>query len=129
MAAMSAKHHRRPAQPRPIPATRPHPGVTTLADQVRAGTHDAELAGLIDAINARTGELAKLRTAQALARLSLHRRVVISADAKPQYLRGQTGEIHEIDGDIVVVCLDKPVGRFTSGHVRCPPGLLVPLEI
>jgi hypothetical protein len=109
--------------------SRPQAGGASLPDQVRAGNHDAELLALIDAINARTGELAKLRTAQAIARLSLHRRVVISADAKPQYLRGQTGEIHEIDGDIVVVCLDKPVGRFTSGHVRCPPGLLVPLEI
>jgi hypothetical protein len=96
-----------------------------LSEQVRRGMLDAVLPELIDAINTRTVEIAKLRTARALERLSLNSGVVISNDAKPQYLRGQTGEIHEIDCD-VVVSLDTPVGRFTSGHVRCPPGTAYP---
>ncbi|MFN2503665.1 MAG: hypothetical protein ABR540_05430 [Acidimicrobiales bacterium] len=39
----------------------------------------------------------------------------------PRYLHGCCGEVHDIDGDHVVVCLDVPVGRFSSGHVRCYP--------
>jgi hypothetical protein len=64
--------------------------------------------------------------ASAPSQLHVGGRVTIGATAQPKYLRGQTGEVHEIDGDMAVVCLDTPVGRFTSGHVRCPVELLVP---
>jgi hypothetical protein len=53
--------------------------------------------------------------------------VAIGAEAQPKYLRGMTGKVHEIDGEVVVVCLGAPVGKFKSGHVRCPAELLVPL--
>ncbi len=126
---MSGKHKRRSPLPRSSAISTPGRLVASpsVAEQVRQGLLDDLLPELIDAINARTAELARLRTERALERLSVGSRVVISGEAKPQYLRGQSGEVHEIDGDVVVVCLDTPVGRFTSGHVRCPPGLLVPL--
>lgn len=97
-----------------------------IAEAIRAGKIDSELHRLANAINDRHGELARLRRARALAGLHVGGRVMIGATAQPKYLRGQTGEVHEIDGDMAVVCLDTPVGRFTSGHVRCPAELLVP---
>jgi len=89
---------------------------------------DHGLPQLIDAINARMAALAQLRTDEALARLALKDRVRFANTAKPQYLRGATGEIDEFYGDAVVVCLDTPVGRFASGHVRCSPELLERIE-
>jgi hypothetical protein len=46
----------------------------------------------------------------------------------PQYLRGTTGEIHELADNLVTVCLDTPVGKFTSGHIRCSPEMLEPIK-
>jgi len=81
---------------------------------------------MIEAINDRMADLQRIKTERALAHLSVGARVIITSSAKPQYLRGQTGEVHDIDGDTVIVCLDKPLGKFRSGHVRCAPSLLMP---
>ncbi len=62
-----------------------------------------------------------------MQRLVHHGRVRIGNTAKPQYLRGLTGEVHEIHNDFVLVCFDEPVGRFTDGHISCPPQLLEPI--
>jgi hypothetical protein len=43
---------------------------------------------------------------------------------KPQYLRGELATVHAFDGDVVIVLLDRIVGRFTSRHVRCAPEVL-----
>jgi hypothetical protein len=64
------------------------------------------------------------RRQAALARIALHDRVRIGDRVKPQYLRGETGTIHEIDGDVVVVYLDRAVGKFTSRHTSCSPEML-----
>lgn len=56
-----------------------------------------------------------------MAQLSIGARVRLNGTVSPRYLQGQRGEVHEIDGNHVVVCLDAPLGRFTSGHVRCSP--------
>ena len=65
--------------------------------------------------------LADLKLRQSLARTSVGARVRLNANVNPRYLQGQHGEVHDIDGEHVVVCLDVPVGRFTSGHIRCSP--------
>jgi hypothetical protein len=65
---------------------------------------------------------------RALQNITVGTRVAIGSEAQPKYLRGMTGEVHEIDGNTVVVCLGAPVGKFKSGHVRCPAELLVPLK-
>ena len=62
-----------------------------------------------------------LRTRRALAQLSVGTRVRLNNTVSPRYLHGCCGEVHDIDGEHVVVCLDVPVGRFSSGHVRCSP--------
>lgn len=68
--------------------------------------------------------IARERRDAALAGLAVGDRVRFANTAKPQYLRGSTGEIHEFYEDLVIVCLDVPVGKFKSGHVRASPELL-----
>jgi len=102
--------------------------LASLADQVLAGALDDELPQLVTAINARMRELDRIRTERALARLRVGSRVVITGAVKPQYLRGHTGEVHMIEDDHVVVCLDRPVGKFADGHIDCPAAVLLPLE-
>lgn len=94
--------------------------IASLVARIGSGQLDADLPVLIDAINARVRIVADLRTRQALvAQLSVGTRVRLNHTVSPRYLHGCHGEVHDIDGDHVVVCLDVPVGRFTSGHVRC----------
>lgn len=100
----------------------------STAARIEAGELDDELHAIADALNARFALLARLRTERALARIKVGSRVIIGADAQPKYLRGMTGEVHDIDGDVVVVCLGGAVGKFKSGHVRCPAELLIPLS-
>lgn len=99
-----------------------------LAEQILAGKFDDGLPLIITAINSRMATRGKQRQREAMERLMVHSRVRIGKTAKPQYLRGLTGEVHEIHADFVVVCLDKPVGRFTYGHIRCPPQRLQPID-
>ena len=98
-----------------------------LLDALQAGRLDADLTAVIDAINDRTSTIARNRTQAALAGLSLNDRVRIRDQAKPQYLRGETGEMHELNDDYVVVLLDRVVGRFTSRHLRCAPEMVEPV--
>jgi hypothetical protein len=95
-----------------------------LASAIVAGHLDDALDAVIDAVNLRTHAIARHRRDAALARLAVGDRVRFTNTAKPQYLRGSTGEIHEFYEDLVVVCLDVPVGKFKSGHVRASPELL-----
>lgn len=108
--------------PRADPGTDPAP--YDLADRVLSGQLDTELPALIEAINRRWKIIQDQRTAAAMAKLRVGDRVRIGHDISPQYLHGRHGEVHQIDHDSVVVCLDTPVGRFKSGHVRCPPTAL-----
>jgi len=101
---------------------------TELLIALETGLLDPELSGIIDVINERTTTIARERTEAAFARLALHDRVMISGQAKPQYLRGETGEVHEFDGDFVIILLDRVVGKFTSRHLRCAPELVEPLR-
>lgn len=100
------------------------PAHDDLADRVLSGELDTELPVLIEAINRRWKIIHDQRTAAAMAKLRVGDRVRIGHDVSPQYLHGRHGEVHQIDHDQVVVCLDTPVGRFKSGHVRCPPTAL-----
>ena len=99
---------------------------TALLAALEAGQLDGDLSDLIDIINERTSTIAHNRTQAALARLTLHDRVRISKQAKPQYIRGETGTIHELTDDYVVVLLDRVVGKFKSRHLRCAPEMVEP---
>jgi len=115
-----------PALPISHPSCWPLCDATALLDALEAGQLDSNLSGLIDVINERTSTIARNRTQAALARLTLHDRVRISNQAKPQYIRGEPGTIHELNNDYVVVLLDRVVGKFKSRHLRCAPEMVEP---
>jgi hypothetical protein len=78
-------------------------------------------------INERVQLLATAQSMQTLTSLRVGDRVPISHSAKPNCLRGEPGTVIEWAGQNVIVQLDQPVGRFTSGELRCPPLILEPL--
>lgn len=95
-----------------------------LGRAIAAGLLDDDMWVVIEAVNRRMAVIDEQRKQSALAAFALHDRVRFADNAKPQYLRGATGEIHEFYEDKIVVCLDRPLGKFKSGHVRCPPEVL-----
>lgn len=115
-----------PTAPTPPPSCWPIHDAPALLDALATGRLDAELTAVIDAINGRTSAIAQNRTQAALARLTLHDRVRIGNQAKPQYIRGEAGTVHEINDDYVVVLLDRVVGKFKSRHLRCAPEMVEP---
>jgi len=113
-----------PAALTPPPSCWPLRDTSALLDELATGRLDAELTAVIDAVNERTSAIAHNRTQAALARLTLHDRVQIGNQAKPQYIRGEIGTVHELSGDYVVVLLDRVVGKFKSRHLRCAPEMV-----
>jgi hypothetical protein len=76
------------------------------------------------AIDARMGLLHTARSLHALSELCVGDHVRINQRARPRYLHGIYGTIVELDDDAATVCTHRPVGRFQSGEVRCPPLVL-----
>lgn len=131
---MSKRSRRRP-QPRPLAslpapprAASPPPGTPEperlLLDQIAAGELDAHLIAIAEAVHARRELLHTVNSQKALAMLSVGDRVRINHNASPRYLHGIHGVITELDGHTAVVCVHRPVGRFSSGEIRCPPLVL-----
>lgn len=113
----------------------PHPdgidaevGIDGLIARITTGRHDHHLDLLSHAINERQRLLADRRNAQALASFEVGDRVRINHHARPLYLHAATGTVTGWVGQKIVVQLDHPVGRFTSGQLRCPPLILEPLS-
>jgi hypothetical protein len=134
MSKSSRSRHPRP-QPRPPlpPARQPPPTaptdlVQTVVEAIARGQLDDELAVLGAVINERTRLLATARSMTTLASLRVGDRVRINHSAKPRYLHGQSGTVTGWAGQNVVVQLDQPLGRFTTGELRCPPLILEPLQ-
>jgi hypothetical protein len=115
----------RPALPAPRPPSSPPPQSADpdrlLLDAVADGELDHSLPALADAINARLHLLRTVKAASALAQLCVGDDVRINHTVKPKYLHGAQGRIIDLDEHTATVCLHRPVGRFTSGHIRCPP--------
>jgi hypothetical protein len=88
-------------------------------DAIADGELDHSLEALADAIHARQHLLQTVRAATALATLCVGDEVRINHTVKPRYLHGVLGRVIDIEGRDVTVCLHRPVGRFTSGHIRC----------
>lgn len=106
----------------------PIPDMTALGRAIAAGLLDDDMWVVIEAVNRRMAAIDQQRRQNALTTFALHDPVRFADNAKPQYLRGATGEIHEFYEDKIVVCLDRPLGKFKSGHVRCPPEVLERIE-
>jgi hypothetical protein len=122
-----ARRARRP-QPKPAaPPAAPVDLVQAVVEAIARGELDQELAVLGAVINQRLRLLATARSMTTLASLRVGDRVRINHSAKPNYLNGQAGTVTGWAGQKVVVQLDRPVGRFTTGELRCPPLVLEPL--
>jgi prevent-host-death family protein len=106
-----------------VPATAPARGhdIDTLTRAIADGELDAQLLILRDAITQRLDTLTTRSTATALLELSPGDRVEINQTARPKYLHGMRGTIAGLAGQHVIVSLDRPVGRFQSGQLRCHP--------
>jgi hypothetical protein len=121
---------RRARRPQPRPArTRAAPVdlVQAVVEAIARGELDDELAVLGAVINERVRLLATARSMRTLASLRVGDRVRINHSAKPNYLHGRAATVSGWAGQNVVVQLDQPVGRFTTGELRCPPLVLEPL--
>jgi hypothetical protein len=121
---------RRTRRPRPGPA-RPQAApvdlVQAVVEAIARGELDDELAVLGAVINERVRLLATARSMTTLASLRVGDRVRINHSAKPNYLHGRAGTVSGWAGQNVIVQLDQPAGRFTTGELRCPPLVLEPL--
>lgn len=117
----------------PAPQTNPQPRSSDrapaererlLLDQIADGVLDQHLTAISEAVHARHELLETINSHKALAMLSVGDRVRINHHAKPRYLHGIQGVIVELDQRTATVCMHRPVGRFTSGEIRCPPLIL-----
>ncbi len=131
---MSKRARRRNNHRRAMPPSRPagtqQPAISPAApvkperlllDQVADGALDHSLHALADAIHARQHLLHTVQAATALAQLCVGDEVCINHTIKPRYLHGAQGRVIELDDHTATVCLHQPIGRFTSGRIRCPP--------
>ena len=95
-----------------------------LLDQIAAGELDPHLTAIAEAVRARYELLHTVNSHKALALLNVGDRVRINHQASPRYLHGVHGVIVALDEDTALVCVHRPIGRFTSGEIRCPPLVL-----
>lgn len=91
----------------------------SLLDAIAGGELDEHLSALADAVGARMHLLRTVQHANALAQLCVGDEVRMNHTVKPNYLHGARGRTIDIDGHDVTVCLHRPIGRFTSGQIRC----------
>jgi hypothetical protein len=98
-----------------------------VVEAIARGELDDELAVLGAVINQRVRLLATAQSMTTLASLRVGDRVRINHSAKPNYLHGRAGTVTGWAGQNVIVQLDQPAGRFTTGELRCPPLVLEPL--
>jgi len=95
-----------------------------LLDQIAAGALDQHLTAIAEAVHARHELLRTVNSQKALALLNVGDRVRINRYASPHYLHGIHGIVVELDQHAATVCVHRPVGRFKSGEIRCPPLVL-----
>jgi hypothetical protein len=123
--ARRRNNSQRPALPAPRPTTSPPPVSADperrLLDAIADGELDHSLHALADAVHARLHLLHTVQAAAALAQLCVGDEVRINHTVKPRDLHGAHGRIIALDDHTATVCLHRPIGRFTSGQIRCPP--------
>jgi hypothetical protein len=88
---------------------------------IAAGDHDDQLTALAEAVDARRRLLHTVRSATALAALRVGDLVRINHAVSPRYLAGLQARVVEVDERAATLRLQRPVGRFSSGLLRCPP--------
>ncbi len=112
----------RPAEPTPNDHPRlPPNAIETLVALVTAGELDTDLPLLYNTIGDRLNAIAAARLANAMARLSLGDRVRIGHDVRPGYIHGLPATVVKRGTDTITIQLDRPVGKFVDGCIRCSP--------
>lgn len=119
-----ARRARRSAPPAPRPAPDAGERERLLLDQIASGALDPHLTQIAEAIRARSLLLQTIASAKALAELTVGDRIRINSQATPRYLHGIEGTVVDLDEESATVCVHRPVGRFKSGEIRCPPLVL-----
>ena len=99
-----------------------------LLDAITAGELDAHLVAIADAVHARRQLLHTVRSAQAIAELSVGDTVMFTNRIRPRYLEHELGEVTAVDDRTVTVRLWRQVGRFGENELRCPPLALRKLD-
>jgi hypothetical protein len=92
-----------------------------LLDAIAAGELDQHLVAIADAVHARRVLLHTVKAATAIAELCIGDQVRINRSVRPGYLHGEHGVIIDLDDHAATVRLIRPLGKFRSGEVRCPP--------
>src|SRR2546430_1084910 len=108
----------------PIPNDHPRlppNALETLVALVTAGELDSDLPLLYDTIGDRLHAIETARLANALARLSIGDRVRIGHDVSPNYLHGLPATVIKRGTDTITIQLDRPVGKYADGCIRCSP--------
>jgi hypothetical protein len=100
-----------------------------LLDTIASGALDQHLVAIADAVHARRELLHTVRSATALAELCVGDTVMFNRKIRPRYLEHEIAKITELDDHWVTVQLWRPVGRFRTGELRCPPLALKKLDL
>jgi len=112
----------RPADPTPNDHPRlPPNAIETLVALVTAGELDSELHLLYNTIGDRIEAIEAARLANALARLGIGDRVRIGHDVRPGYLHGLPATVIRRGTETITIQLDRPVGKYADGCIRCSP--------
>lgn len=119
-----------PSSPDPPPTAQPVPRtleplspehVQHLVGLIALGVLDEHLAAISAAVGQRHRHLLRAESHHAATRINPGDRVMLNHTIRPLYLHGATGTVIDWIGQRAVVQLDNPVGRFTTGEIRCPP--------
>jgi hypothetical protein len=127
-AARRSPRPRRAALP-PRPASEPFERLPasperSLLESIASGELDLHLPSIARAIDARLHLLHTMKSLDALAELGAGDHVRINHHARPRYLQGLHATVIDVDAQTATISLQRPIGRFTSGTVRCPPLVL-----
>jgi hypothetical protein len=98
-----------------------HDQVQLLIGLIATGGLDEHLTPIQTAIGQRHQQLLRVKSFRALAAINVGDRVMLNHTIRPLYLHGATGTVLAWAGQRVIVALDNPTGRFTTGQIRCPP--------
>jgi hypothetical protein len=92
-----------------------------LLQSIASGELDVHLPAIARAIDARRHLLHTMDSIDALAELVVGDVVRINQHARPRYLQGLRATIIDVDAMTATISLERPIGRFTTGRLRCPP--------
>jgi hypothetical protein len=93
--------------------------VEPLLQAIVAGVLDDHLDRIAVVLNARVNALNQAEELIASRQFHVGDRVRIGHTLRPLYLHGRPGTITQRTADTWTVQLDEPVGRYTTGELRC----------